>query len=40
MGVHDANKTKLKFAPQDSHTILSTSTFTQPLRAQDNELAT
>ncbi|KAM0007838.1 hypothetical protein Hdeb2414_s0131g00806931 [Helianthus debilis subsp. tardiflorus] len=38
-GVHESGATYLRVAQQDSHSILSTSTFTQPLLAQASELA-
>ena len=37
--VQEADEINCRFALHDSHSILSTSTFIQPLLAQDNELA-
>ena len=38
-GVQVADETNFKIAPQDSHSTLSTATFTHPFLAQARELA-
>ena len=38
-GDQDVNAVNIRCAPHDSHSILSMSMFTQPLRAQASELA-